>query len=119
MGADTPTLTGENGLAAQRAAAQGRDVAQARRQADALAAIAALGRIIVGPHDLRPEIAACLAQAVWAVLTDPAVLAQMASAKRPLSARDAADTRQAIDAVEPEMEPLRQILQDEMKLLRS
>ena len=36
-----------------RAALQGRDVAQARRQADALSAMSALGRMIVGPRDLR------------------------------------------------------------------
>jgi hypothetical protein len=43
----------------------------------------------------------------------------MSAAKRPLSARDAASTLEAIGAVEPEVESLRQILQDEMKRLRS
>ena len=119
LGADLPVVTGEAGLAARRSAAQGRDVAQARRQADALAGVSGLGRVIVGPRDLPPALAACLQQAVWAVLTDPTVVDAMAAAKRPISARDAASTRKAIEAVAPEVESLRQILQDEKKLLRS
>jgi tripartite-type tricarboxylate transporter receptor subunit TctC len=119
LGAEFPALTGEDGLAARRAALQGRDVAQARRQADALSGVSALGRVIVGPRDLDPALATCLQTAVWSVLNDAAVLDALAAAKRPISARDAVSTRQAIEAVVPEIEPLRQILQDEMKRLRS
>jgi hypothetical protein len=119
LGPELPALTGEEGLAVRRAAAQGRDVALVRRQADALAAVSRLGRVIVGPRELGPDVAVCLQGAVWAVLSDPSVIDALAAAKRPISARDAASTREAIDAVLPERESLRQILQDEMKRLRS
>ena len=68
---------------------------------------------------LGPDVAVCLQGAVWAVLSDPSVIGALAAAKRPISARDAASTREAIDAVMPETESLRLILQDEMKRLRS
>ena len=119
LGADFPTIAGEDGLAARRAAAQGRDVAQARRQAQALGELAGLGRMIVGPRDLDPAVATCLEQAIWGVLSDPAVAEEFADAKRPLSARDVAGSRQAIDAILPEMDPLRRLLQEELARLRS
>ena len=119
LGADFPTLAGEDGLAARRAAAQGRDVALARRQAVALGELAGLGRMIVGPRDFDPEIAACLEQAIWAVLTDPAVVGELSEAKRPITARDAATTRRAIEAIVPEAAPLRSLLKEELARLRS
>ncbi len=119
LGRDFPTIAGEDGLAARRAAQQGRDVAQARRQAEALGELAGLGRMIVGPRGLDPDVAACLEQAIWGVLSDPAVVGELGAAKRPISARDAATTRRAIEAITPEMEPLRRLLQEEMARLRS
>ena len=85
----------------------------------ALGELAGLGRMIVGPRDFDPEIAACLERAIWAVLTDPAVVGQMSEAKRPITARDAATTRRAIEAIVPEAAPLRSLLKEELARLRS
>jgi tripartite-type tricarboxylate transporter receptor subunit TctC len=119
LGADLPTLAGDDGWAARRAAALGRDVAQARRQAVALAEVANVGRVIVGPRDLRPEVAACLEKAIWTVLTDTALVDEMTRAKRPITARDAATTRAALEAIAPEMDALRHMLQEALTRLRS
>ena len=52
------------------------------------------------------------------MLTDPAVVGELGEAKRPITARDAATTRRAIEAIVPEAEPLRS-LQEELARLRS
>ena len=54
-----------------------------------------------------------------AVLTDPVVVGQMSEANRPITARDAATTRRAIEAIVPEAAPLRSLLKEELARLRS
>ncbi len=70
-----PCLAGENGAAAVRAAAMGRDVEQARDDARALSVFLGAGRLAAAPRSLPPSLAACLATQLELALRQPDCLA--------------------------------------------
>jgi tripartite-type tricarboxylate transporter receptor subunit TctC len=70
-----PCLGGENGAAAVRAAALGRDVAAAKADARALCLLLGAGRLAAAPRNLPPDLAACLEEQLRLALSQPECLA--------------------------------------------
>jgi tripartite-type tricarboxylate transporter receptor subunit TctC len=99
--AGVPTLGGPDGLAVRHAAATGGDVAEAEGLAGLAAEITGLGRYLVAPLGLSPDVEDCLADALARVMADPATLADIRAANRDLEPLDAAEaTAVARDTLE-------------------
>jgi tripartite-type tricarboxylate transporter receptor subunit TctC len=77
-------LGGAEGLAAKEAKAAGGDVAATMAAARLAAEVTGIGRFLMAPSGLPPEIEACLVQAVDQVLADPAARADIHAAHRTL-----------------------------------
>jgi tripartite-type tricarboxylate transporter receptor subunit TctC len=96
-----PTLGGPDGLAVRHAAATGGDVAEAEALAGLAAEVTGLGRFLVAPLGLSPDVEECLAGALARVMADPATLADIRAANRDLEPLDAAEaTAVARDTLE-------------------
>lgn len=101
--AGVPLLTGETGVAQQRARVTGRTRAEAIQQAQALTDLIDAGRLIVAPPRLPDVQRRCLEAAVGNVLADPAFHAAATRARLGIDPADAtvarADVRGAARAV--------------------
>ncbi|HEY5595929.1 MAG TPA: tripartite tricarboxylate transporter substrate-binding protein [Candidatus Bipolaricaulota bacterium] len=77
-------LGGAQGVAAGQAEALGRSVEQATAQAQALASLIGLGRLIAAPPGMEKSLFHCLEQGLHEALTDPEFVAAAAEAQRSL-----------------------------------
>lgn len=110
-----PLLGGEKGLAAQRAEILGRDVDQARRDAGSIEQLLGVGRLIVAPKGLVPEIEACLAGQIYGVLASDVYDAAVKKVKRSIDPAHASDARDAIIASNAQAERFTAILAEHVR----
>ena len=89
-------LGGADGVAARRAAALGRSVTEATRNAQGISALIEAGRLIAAPPGLEPDLLRCLERAVAGALSDGAFVSSARSANRSL---DVAGGREALETL--------------------
>ncbi len=83
-----PVLTGDDGLAAQRALELGEEPVAAARRAAALDRIFQAGRLIVAPPGMDPTLARCLTERLAEVAADSSFLAAASKAGRTVEFAD-------------------------------
>jgi tripartite-type tricarboxylate transporter receptor subunit TctC len=106
---DVPWLGGEQGVAATIATARARDLEQTATRSRQLVALMTLGRTVVAPPRLPPELAQCLEKRLTDVLADPQLREQARRAGLSWAPADAAQTGEAIRrslSVTPWLKPL-------------
>jgi tripartite-type tricarboxylate transporter receptor subunit TctC len=113
-----PLLGGAQGLAARRAAAEGRNVAEAVADAAALISLLRTGRMVVAPAGLDANLCQCLEEELYAAVTDPVLSQTAREARRTIDIAGAADVRKDILAVMEKAERLSEILSTEVKKVR-
>jgi tripartite-type tricarboxylate transporter receptor subunit TctC len=101
-----PVLGGPDGLAERWARRRGADAGAARATADTLARLMGLGRIVVAPPRMPPDVARCLEAGLQRALADPELHARAAAARRPLDILSGADVTAMIRAVEDAAAPI-------------
>jgi len=104
-----PWLGGDAGLAVKRAQASGQDVAAVQADADAVLALLGLGRIIVGPAQLDPNVAHCLRTALERSIADSGLRAQLNKLGRqfdPASAQQVSSEIQRVTARSARLRPV-------------
>ena len=113
-----PLLAGDEGLAVQRAAALGRDVEEAKADAEALAALVGAGRLIAAPLGLEQGLFECLEQGLFEALTDPEFEAAAAAADRSLDVARADVAQADLQAAAQKAEKFLPIVQEAIRKVR-
>jgi tripartite-type tricarboxylate transporter receptor subunit TctC len=114
-----PLLGGDQGVAARRAAVLGRNVEQAKADAQTLASVISAGVVVAAPPGLEPGMSACLQQAMHEVLTDPAFQAAAESAKRTLDVERADAALAEIRAAAEKAEAFVPLVREAIKKIRT
>jgi tripartite-type tricarboxylate transporter receptor subunit TctC len=115
---NVPLLGGQDGLAARRAAALGRNAARIAAQARALCEMTGAGRLIVGPKGLDPALAGCLRETLRAVVSDPTFQATAGAAQRSLDYAPGDEAEASIAAAAGEASSFIPILRRSIEKLR-
>jgi tripartite-type tricarboxylate transporter receptor subunit TctC len=113
-----PLLSGDSGLAVQRAKELGRDPEEAKRDARALVSLIDTGRVIAAPAGLEENLFSCLEKALYEVLTDPAFEAVIQKAKRTLDVGRADVARADLQAVAERAEKFTPLIREALKKVR-
>jgi tripartite-type tricarboxylate transporter receptor subunit TctC len=116
---NVPVLAGENGVAARAARRRGEDPAQVIAQATALAQLFQVGRIVVAPPGLDPDLARCLSDRLADVAADPAFLDAAARANRTIRFADPEQLASELTGIDDHRESLASILERHIEQARS
>lgn len=116
---NVPLLGGQKGLAAQHAKVIGQDPQTAQLDVETLAAIIGIGRLIVAPKGLDPEMAGCLEQALRDALADPGLKRAAAKAKRTFDISSGKAVRQDLDNVSRRVERFAPLIQQTIRKVRN
>ena len=114
-----PVLTGEDGLAAQRAMELGKDPAAAARRAAALDRIFQAGRLIVAPPGMEPALARCLRERLAEVAADGSFLAAAFKAGRTVEFADPITIAAELEATAQDREDLGAVFRRHLEAARS
>ena len=115
---DTPVLEGRDGLAARIARERGEDPARNIALAAAVAALFEVGRLVVGPPGLDPDLGGCLSENLARVARAPDFLAATERAQRVVDFAAPATLVAQLEASEAEWEPLTAIFRRHAELAR-
>jgi len=113
-----PFLDGAGGVAVQRAHELGQDPDRARVLAEALRRMMQLGRLVIAPPGLAPELASCLREAFEEVMTDPEFRAAASRAERSLAFADGEAVLSDLDAAMAEQQRLEAALTRQVRRVR-
>jgi tripartite-type tricarboxylate transporter receptor subunit TctC len=113
-----PVLAGEEGVVARAARARGEDPAAALSQAAAFSQLFRVGRIVVGPPGLAPDLARCLSDRLASVAADPAFLDAAARANRTIRFASPEDLEAELTGIEAYRESLASILERHIEQAR-
>jgi tripartite-type tricarboxylate transporter receptor subunit TctC len=113
-----PVLAGEEGVVARAARARGEDPAAALSQAAAFSQLFRVGRIVVGPPGLAPDLARCLSGRLAGVAADPAFLDAAARANRTIRFASPEDLEAELTGIEEYRESLASILERHIEQAR-
>ncbi len=116
---DVPLLGGSDGLASLRARELGRDPREAELDVDTLMAIIGVGRLIVAPKRLAPDLARCLEHALLETLATPVFKKAATKAKRSFDVGDAETVNASLQVVARRVDVFRQLIQGAIRKVRS
>ncbi len=117
--AEVPLLGGADGLAAQVARQRGEDVERAVEVAGAVSNLFSMGRLVVGPKGLDPELSACLSDGLATAARDPGFVSAASATRREPEFADAATVMVDLERIEDELSWLAPILDRHAELLRT
>ncbi len=113
-----PLLGGDKGLAARRAGELGKDVEEAKEDANALAGLIGAGIVIAAPLGLEESLFRCLEQMLYKTLTDPAFEKAAAVANRSLDVARSSVAHSEIQATAKRVEKFLPIVQEAIRKVR-
>jgi tripartite-type tricarboxylate transporter receptor subunit TctC len=116
--AGVPILGGDDGVAVQQAQRAGRPPEQARRQAQALAALIDAGRLVVAPRSLPEGPRRCLETAIGAVLNSPELRSAATRAQLAIEPADAATARADVVTAARSLAEFRPLVEAAMRRAR-
>jgi tripartite-type tricarboxylate transporter receptor subunit TctC len=112
-----PLLAGPDGVAARVARARGAEAEGLARTA-ALIRLFGIGRLVVGPRGLPPELAGCLASRLAEVAADPALHAAAARARRIITFAGPAELTREVQLTEEDLTSLASVVRRHVALVR-
>jgi tripartite-type tricarboxylate transporter receptor subunit TctC len=113
-----PLLAGEDGVAARAARLRGEDPGPIVAQAEAFSQLFLVGRLVVAPPGLAPELAQCLTDRLAEVTSDSAFLEAAARANRTFSFARPEELAAELTAVEEHRESLAAVVRRHIEQAR-
>ena len=105
-----PWLGGANGLAVEQARASGQDTAAMTADADAVLALLGLGRLIVAPTGIEPQIVQCMRMVLLQSLADNELQAQLRKRGRSFDPATATQMAEEIRKVSKRSDRLKPVI---------